>query len=154
LALALVANAAPGQPPARDLDGDALPSGAVARLGTTRCRHDYQIVFAGFHPDGKSVISMSVDGVIGAWEFPSGKEIRRFKTLPVAEGKDESAALVTDASLSRDGKHLTAFCTDGFVRIWDWANAKQLGKVASSVGGSGYGVGGGMGGLGGGFGQL
>src|SRR5688572_31968245 len=66
LALALVADIGQSQPPAKDLHGDPLPPGAVARLGTTRCRHDYQIVFAGFHPDGKSVISVSVDGVVCA----------------------------------------------------------------------------------------
>src|SRR5262245_36367260 len=131
--------------PAKALHGDSLPTGAIARLGTIRCRHDSTIVFAGFHPGGKSVISASSDGVIGAWEFPSGKPIRRFETQPQAEGQGEPAGLVTKASLSPDGKHVTVFYADGSVRIWDWANAKQTGKVAS---------GGGFGSYGGGFGGF
>ena len=34
--------------------------------------------------------------------------------------------------MSPDGKHLTAFCDDGFLHIWDWANAKEIGKVANA----------------------
>src|SRR5579864_7993115 len=128
LVLALIVNAGQGQT-AKDVYGDPLPAGAIARLGTVRFRHDSAIVFAAFLPGGKSVLSVSDDGVICAWEFPSGKEIGRVKALT------NSAAMVSNATLSPDGKHLTAFCDDGFLRIVDWANAKVLGKVASSGGG-------------------
>src|SRR5262245_39238629 len=109
LALTLVTETALGQPPAKDLQGDVLPPGAVARLGTIRCRHDGPIVFAGFHPSGKSVISASIDGVVCAWEFPSGKEILRFEAAPAAKQQSASVAKVTRASLSPDGKNLTVF---------------------------------------------
>jgi WD40 repeat protein len=122
---ALFARAGQDPPPARDLYGDALPPGAIARLGTVRFRHDTTLVFAAFLPGGKSVLSASEDGVICAWEFPSGKETHRFA------GLGNSATRVTGATLSPDGKHLTVFCDDGFLRIVDWANAKELGKAAS-----------------------
>src|SRR5262249_36049309 len=35
-----------------------------------------------------------------------------------------------------NGKYLTVFCGDGFLRVWDWASARQLNKVAD-VRGSG-----------------
>src|SRR4051812_32046951 len=111
LGMALTAGPGQCQPDAKDLLGDALPPGAVARLGTSRCRHDTTIVFAGFHPGGKSVISASSDGVIGVWEFPSGKEIRRFESVPTTL-QGGPAASVTKASLSPDGKHVTAFGSD------------------------------------------
>ena len=85
LALALVAEAQQNQPPDRDLHGDPLPPGAVARLGTVRFRHDSPIIYAGFLPGGKNVISVSNDGVICVWEFPSGKDIRRLEALPANE---------------------------------------------------------------------
>jgi WD40 repeat protein len=121
----LAADAGEGQPASQDCHGDPLPRGAVARLGTVRFRHDSTIVFAAFLPDGKRVLSVSDDGVLHVWEFPSGKPIRRLEALTGSNG------LVTSATLSPSGKHLTAFCDDGFMRIWDWAEGKQLGKVAS-----------------------
>src|SRR5262249_36707544 len=125
-----VADAVQGQPPAQDLYGDPLPPGAVARLGTVRLRHDGPIVFAAFLPGGRSVLTVSTDGVVCVWDLPSGKELRRFEAHPAKERPADAAARVTGASLSPDGKHLTAFCGDGFLRIWDLANARQLGKAA------------------------
>jgi WD40 repeat protein len=122
------ADAVLGQSAAKDLYGDPLPPGALARLGTVRFRHDNPIVFAAFLPGGKSVLSVGTDGAVRAWEFPSGTEIGRFDALTAP------APRVTSATLSPDGKHLTAFCSDGYMRIWDWANAKELGKVATAGG--------------------
>src|SRR5262245_4551213 len=113
LAVAVAAHTAQSQSPARDVHGDSLPPGAVARLGTTRFRHQGPILFAAFLPDGKGVSSVSSDGVICVWEFPSGKEIRRFEAFPAAE-RTAGSARVTSLSLSPNGKYLTAFCSDGF----------------------------------------
>jgi WD40 repeat protein len=152
--LTLAAEAARGQPAAADLHGDPLPAGAVARLGTLRFRHDSNVVFAAFLPDGKRVVSVGADGVACAWEFPSGKQVGRLEVYPADERRKaaarfdaelaaswsgRSAALVSGATLSPNGKHLTVFCGDGFLRVWDWAGARQLGKVAD-VRGSGSGA--------------
>src|SRR4051794_9750938 len=115
LALACGALAAQDPPPARDHHGDPLPSGAVARLGTVRLRHDGPIVFAAFLPGGRSVMSVGGDGVVCVWELPSGKERRRFATCPAKERPADATATVTGASLSPDGKHLTTFGGDGFL---------------------------------------
>lgn len=128
LAMALFADAVHGQSPARDLYGDTLPSGAVARLGTVRFRHDTAIVFAAFLPGDQGVLSVGSDGVLCVWEFPSGKQVRRLEI--------GAAVRVTHATLSPDGKHLTAFGNDGFMHIWDWARGAELGKVAIVQGGS------------------
>src|ERR1700686_1957798 len=50
-----------------DLYGDALPAGAVARLGTLRFRHADVIAFAAFLPGGKSVVTVGDDGIICVW---------------------------------------------------------------------------------------
>jgi WD40 repeat protein len=225
LAVALVAEAGQDQPIARDLSGDPLPTGAVARLGSLRFRHDATILFAAFLPGGKSVLSVGSDGIACVWEFPSGKQLRRFathavnkpplvsdddlllglppsfranlptravalspegktlatsfsvpasptfvmdaglpakggkKTSPskpqtdirlhdVATGKERAAwkvdaAVVSELAFSPDGKHLTAWGNDRIARIWDWANAKEVGKAAT-VGAGGPVSGGGL----------
>jgi WD40 repeat protein len=128
LVLAAVADAGQSQPAATDLHGDPLPAGALARLGTVRLRHDTTVVFAAFLPDGKRILSVSEDGVVCAWDFPSGKRIVRFEALA------GSTALVTGATLSPNGKRLTVMCDDGFLRVVDWADAKEIGKVAGMSG--------------------
>jgi WD40 repeat protein len=225
LAFALAAEAGQVPSPAKDLSGDPLPAGAVARLGSLRFRHDAAIIFAAFLPGGRSILSVSSDGVACVWEFPSGKPLRRFEThsaktpapvleedlfasmpaslragLPtravalspdgktlatsdsaaalqayalesgfpakaiknsgfankptdirlhdVATGKERAgwkvdAATVSDLAFSPDGKHLTVWGNDGFARIWDWAQAKEVGKAATTAkGGTSSGAGG------------
>jgi WD40 repeat protein len=225
LAFALAVEAGQDPPPARDLSGDPLPAGAVARLGSLRFRHDAAIIFAAFLPGGRSILSVSSDGVACVWEFPSGKPLRRFEThsaktpapvseedlvasmpaslragLPtravalspdgktlatsdsaaalqayalesgfpakaiknsgfankpteirlhdVATGKERAgwkvdAATVSDLAFSPDGKHLTVWGNDGFARIWDWAQGKEVGKAATTAkGGTASGAGG------------
>jgi WD40 repeat protein len=122
LTVAVVAEAGQSPNTAKDLYGDPLPSGALARIGTLRFRHDGTIVFADFLGDGKSVLSVGNDGTVCVWEFPSGNEIRRFGTT----------ARITSAALSPDGKHLIAFCSDGMLCVWDWADGKEIGKVAAA----------------------
>jgi WD40 repeat protein len=120
--------AGPGPTKAQDRFGDPLPPGTIARLGTVRFRHDSTIVFAAFLAGGKNILSVSDDGALRVWDFPSGKELRRLDELAGPAG-------LTGATLSPDGKHLTALGDDGFLHIWDWANARQLGKVAQAAGG-------------------
>ncbi|MFO0967648.1 MAG: WD40 repeat domain-containing protein [Gemmataceae bacterium] len=122
LALLLAPGLALAQVPT-DRHGDPLPANALARLGSARLRHSAAIVFAAFVPDGKRVVSLSSDGVLCVWEFPSGKTLRRFETL-------SGSGAATGATMSPDGAYVTAFCDDGFLRIWDLAKGKETGKVA------------------------
>jgi WD40 repeat protein len=137
LTVLCVADAVRGQSPAQDAYGDPLPPGALARLGTVRLRHESTIAFASFLPDGKRIVSVSMQGSACVWEFPSGKEIRRFGVF----GPNDLPGSVNNAALSPDGKYLTVFCRDGFLRVWDLAGAKQLGKVAYTSNGNNPGEG-------------
>ncbi len=133
LTVAADATVAQGQPPAKDPHGDPLPAGAVARLGTIRFRHEGTILYAAFLKDGKRVFSVGSDGTACVWEFPSGKRLHFFETHPAKERLAGTAVRLTSTSLSPDGKHLTAFSSDGFLHIFDLVNAKQLGKVANAI---------------------
>src|SRR5437588_12366650 len=44
-----------------DRSGDALPDGALARLGTLRWRHAEAVTFVAFLPDGKAVLTGGLD---------------------------------------------------------------------------------------------
>src|SRR5688572_3188545 len=96
----LTCEASRGQTQTTDVHGDPLPAGALARLGTTRLRHDTPIVFAALLPGDTRVLSASRDGVVCAWEFPSGKLIRRLEAHGAAERP--VGFNITGATLSPD----------------------------------------------------
>jgi RNA polymerase sigma factor (sigma-70 family) len=113
---------------ARDLHGDPLPAGAVARLGTVRWRHGGLTGFVAFAPDGKSVISAGNDQVFHVWEFPSGKEIRRFgpgvDKPPPPPGRFTRSEL--PVALSPDGKVLACHFDGGALLLFEVASGKLL----------------------------
>src|SRR5262249_37004122 len=61
-----------------DVKGDSLPAGALARLGTTRFRHDADVTFVAFGGDGKTLLTAGQDGTMRLWDLADGKELRRF----------------------------------------------------------------------------
>lgn len=104
-----------------DLQGDPLPDGAIARLGSRRWLHDSVVQFAAFLPDGNSVVTFCFDKTIRVWEYPSGKEIRR---MPATYDKADSPRWECYA-LSQDGKIIA---TTGQAEIFfhEVATGKQL----------------------------
>ncbi|HWY86881.1 MAG TPA: hypothetical protein VNX28_09160 [Gemmataceae bacterium] len=126
---ALVAGQAPSN---KDQYGDPLPPGAFARLGTVRWRHEAAIGFAAFLPDGKSVLSVSIDQAIHVWEFPSGKEIRRI-TLATADSRPSFSRPLLyyqpRVDVSMDGKVVATFFGDANqprIRLHDVGSGKEL----------------------------
>src|SRR4051794_38293825 len=94
---------------------DALPEGAIARLGTARWRPGGAVFALAFTPDGKGIISAGRDGV-SLWDTASGKELRRF------EGHRWEVRCL---ALSPDGKTLATGSSDGTLRLWDAGNGKE-----------------------------
>lgn len=111
-----------------DRYGDALPPGALARLGTIRLRSGGTVFFLFCLPDRKSVLSVGTKEeqmVVCQWRTTTGELLRRWET---------PMRLVRDAVLSREGKTLI---TTGYtraervfrVRMWDVASGKVTGEL-------------------------
>jgi RNA polymerase sigma factor (sigma-70 family) len=130
---------APGDPPRKvapgvavDLNGDPLPAGAFARLGKDRWLHHYNMArFAAFLPDGKAVVTVSVDRTIQVWDFPSGKERLRIP-LP---GPNLTTDQRIQAALSPDGQTIATWITEKASAIYlhDLATRKPLSQLPVST---------------------
>jgi WD40 repeat protein len=92
--LPLLANGQPTTPSQVDALGDALPKGAVARLGTVRLRMASHVFLA---PDGKTAIGWH-DKTIHFWDVPTGKQFRTFQC--------DGFGPIHDVALSPDGQWL------------------------------------------------
>ncbi len=82
-------------PPGKDLFGDPLPAGAIARLGTMRFHHAGMLSGICFSPDGRTLYSGGRESV-EAWEVSSGQ--RRWKAA------FPGPPFVLGIDLSPDGK--------------------------------------------------
>ena len=72
-----VSSVVPGQEARRDLYGDPLPVGAVARMGTVRFRCFKGAGSIAFSSDGKILASCGFYSPIRLWEASTGRELRR-----------------------------------------------------------------------------
>jgi WD40 repeat protein len=111
------AGPAPKQEPKRDRHGDPLPDGAVARLGTSRFRHESPLRFVAFSPDGTKIVSSAGSTGFQVWEAGSGRLLRH---LPGNLYSPSSAAF------SPDSKKLALASGDLKPRLWDLATGKEL----------------------------
>jgi RNA polymerase sigma factor (sigma-70 family) len=110
-------------PPAAD--ADALPAGAIARLGSLRLRHTgdvYAIAFAG----GKTVLAGDDRGFLVEWDIATDHRVRQSRPFASAANP-----VVYSVAASADGK-TTAVGGDGAV-VMTSAGHTRTWKVESSV---------------------
>jgi RNA polymerase sigma factor (sigma-70 family) len=101
-----------------DSYGDALPQGAVVRMGTTRWRHVTGPAL--FTVDGKSFFTSGT-----LWDAATGKPLRRFR--------DEQGEPLRCLSVSADGRTLTAISRAGPAGQWDVATGDLLREWGTQV---------------------
>jgi WD40 repeat protein len=129
--------------PRVDQQGDPLPASALARFGSARFRHDGAF-FLSYLPDGKSLLSVGMNGIVRVWDAASGTQVREFGKR--AEEPDKGPGFnpwmgmgSTGAALSRDGKTLALTGPGGKVQLWEVATGKAGGVInAVGVGGPIY----------------
>ncbi len=106
-----------------DLDGDPLPPGAVARMGTMRWRYIGTAISVVYSPDGKMIATGAInEGPIILWDAATGKELRRLEEEPGIRG---------GFVFSPDGKQLAWAKEGSWVGLWDVATGKQLRRLKS-----------------------
>jgi WD40 repeat protein len=125
---------APGKtPPA---DDEALPAGALARLGTLRLRQDGPILSLAFSPDGKTLaagrgVPAGSNGVI-LWDATSGKVLRKLEgdvanVRALAYSSDGKAVLSWGAVRRNDNTR------PAVVQLADAATGKELLQITNDL---------------------
>ncbi|HWY87238.1 MAG TPA: sigma-70 family RNA polymerase sigma factor, partial [Gemmataceae bacterium] len=106
---------------AKDVYGDPLPVGALARLGTISLRHGEAIQAIAFSPDGKTIACTAGAKFISVWDRSTGKEVRR---ITDANG--------TALAFSPDGG-LLATAGGKYVELFDAATGERLHQLGNQT---------------------
>src|SRR5262249_41716823 len=105
-----------------DVYGDALPDGAVARLGTVKRKAvDSRLAVT---PDGQTLVTLSNEGLVRRHNVADGKLLETIDLFPTGSGPK----WVYAAALSSDGSRLAVTYRDQGprVEVWDIAARKRL----------------------------
>jgi predicted NACHT family NTPase len=87
--------------------------------------HTGWVTSAEFSPDGKSIVSASMDKTTRLWDVKTGREIRQF--IGHTDG-----VLV---AFSPDGKTIATASADGTARLWDVQTGKELRRFTGHTAG-------------------
>ncbi len=113
LAVALDEPAPPAAVPPAVADGDPLPAGAVARLGSPR-RRIGNSAFA-LTPDGKHLVAVSPEGIVRKFDATTGRQLERRQ-------------LTDRAGIDPTGQHRAQLSADGTIAVltgWkQWADSR------------------------------
>jgi Tol biopolymer transport system component len=99
---------------------EALPAGALARLGTARFQNIGRVFAVAYAPDGKTLAAGAWDGSIRLWDPATGKQLRQWT------GHD---GWVRAVAFSPDGKKLASGGKDQVIRLWHTATGKLLRRL-------------------------
>jgi WD40 repeat protein len=81
---------------------------------------------AAFSPDGKRIVTASLDGTARLWDGETGKQI--------GQALKGHAGSVNSAAFSPDGKRIVTASSDNTARLWDGETGKQIGEPTCGFG--------------------
>jgi WD40 repeat protein len=110
----------PEGPPRKDLQGEPLPAGALARLGSTHWQPGDYVSSLAYAPDGTVVVSAGRN--ICVWDAATGRERLRF-------GYELSGTVLI--AITPDSRMLVQGLYDGTLRLWDLATGKLVRTIAN-----------------------
>src|SRR5262249_45082475 len=122
----------PAQAAGIDRQGDPLPRGALARLGSLRGRHGHIITFSAFVAGGQELLTVGQDGIARQWDAGTGREVRHFTLAPASADNPAGLRPVSSVALSADGKVLVSSGDDGILRVWDAVLGQELRQIQPS----------------------
>lgn len=117
--------------PAVDLHGDPLPSGARARLGTVRWRHEAPVRDVAISTDGRTAVTLSADGRVHLFELSSGKRLM----APMTDASSPEDHL--RVAIAPDGRTLSTLRADGAIVLWDRVRGGPIRTLAAPDPGAG-----------------
>jgi WD40 repeat protein len=144
LALALFAEAYAGdaKKPRIDAHGEALPEGALLRLGSMRWRHGEPITFVAAPPNGKTLITASNDATLLIWDRATGKLLHRLAppagdpNVYIGVRNNPYTQGLTRAAMTSDGKLLAVVLPTNAVQLWEVETGKALWQIKGFANGS------------------
>jgi len=86
---------------------------------TSSMTHDDSVLSVSFSPDGKYVVSASLDHTARVWEAATGKEIARMT-------HDDT---VYSAAFSPDGRYVVSASLDHTARVWEAVTGKEIARM-------------------------
>lgn len=105
--------------------GDALPAGALLRLGTAPLSTGLTSGNVLFSRDGRQLYSWGDDGIVHVWDPATGRQVRTFSTGGGGSKGQYSIALSADERMLAAGK------MDGTAHVFDFRTGKHLGSIAT-----------------------
>jgi len=125
-------------------------------VGTRRFRHDLRghggdVYSAVFSPDGKSVLTGSVDGTARIWDVKTGRQVRVLpegadavkretrdfegQRIPLPKADDFPRAAVIRAAFGGNGRVVLTVSADNTVRVWDSDTGEETQRLQHPEGG-------------------
>lgn len=98
--------------------------------------HDRKVLRASFSPDGKKIVSASVDNTAKVWDAETGTVLRTFGKH-IDQFEDVAEVGLNDVTFNHDGTLIATAGNDHIARLWEESTGKELfalphkGKVLS-----------------------